>query len=215
MKLFASASIQLQQIFCNGSIGLLRNIQQQNTVIPGNPYNPLRRPYELPRTVLLHRRTHLCGKFDLSIYIASHTQVATISADASMGAMKALRALNDSVRLSSSHTRIYIEPALTLVPSLLTSHPSQDIVYNSTTSLWACCYGSGSEDYSKPNTDETFQPPPLNELIPLSNANPSYTPTAIPFSPSSNPISHISTASPTGTSAALNPPQASPSRTLN
>ena len=44
------------------------------------------------------------------------------------------------------------------------THPVQDIVYSSTTSLWACCYGSGGLDCSNP-TDETFEAPSPEQLM--------------------------------------------------
>ena len=44
------------------------------------------------------------------------------------------------------------------------NHPVQDIVYNGTTSLWACCYGSDGLDCSNP-TNETFEAPSPEQLM--------------------------------------------------
>ncbi|MCJ1327653.1 hypothetical protein MMC10_004324 [Thelotrema lepadinum] len=53
--------------------------------------------------------------------------------------------------------------------------PSQDVVYNVTTGLWACCYGSGSLDCEIPS-NETFQGPSVDELLsPISSSSSSST----------------------------------------
>lgn len=46
----------------------------------------------------------------------------------------------------------------------IVKHPTADIVYNSTTALWACCYGSGSLDCSVPSA-ETFEEPSPQQLL--------------------------------------------------
>ncbi|KAL8796316.1 MAG: hypothetical protein Q9182_007390 [Xanthomendoza sp. 2 TL-2023] len=43
------------------------------------------------------------------------------------------------------------------------AYGTQDIVFNSKTGLWACCYGSGVQDCAHP-IDITFQAPPPNDL---------------------------------------------------
>lgn len=45
-----------------------------------------------------------------------------------------------------------------------TDNPTSDIIYNSTTSLWACCYGSGNLDCSVPSLD-TFEAPSPQQLL--------------------------------------------------
>ena len=43
-------------------------------------------------------------------------------------------------------------------------HPTSDIVYNSTTDLWYCCYGSGLLDCSLPSP-ESFEAPSPQQLL--------------------------------------------------
>ena len=47
---------------------------------------------------------------------------------------------------------------------LIADNPTSDIVYNSTTALWHCCYGSGSLDCSDPSLD-TFDAPSPQQLL--------------------------------------------------
>ena len=46
----------------------------------------------------------------------------------------------------------------------IANHPTSDIVYNSTTALWHCCYGSGSMDCSHPDL-YTFDAPSPQQLL--------------------------------------------------
>ena len=46
----------------------------------------------------------------------------------------------------------------------IANNPTSDIVYNSTTALWHCCYGSGSRDCSDPSL-YTFDAPSPQQLL--------------------------------------------------
>ena len=47
------------------------------------------------------------------------------------------------------------------------NHDTQHIVYNATSEVWACCYGSGSLDCALPSNNETFDAPAPELLTPL------------------------------------------------
>lgn len=47
------------------------------------------------------------------------------------------------------------------------NHDTQHIVYNATSEMWACCYGSGSLDCAVPSNNETFVAPAPELLTPL------------------------------------------------
>ena len=47
------------------------------------------------------------------------------------------------------------------------NHNAQHIVYNATSEMWACCYGSGSLNCAVPNNNETFEAPAPEQLTPL------------------------------------------------
>ena len=54
-------------------------------------------------------------------------------------------------------------------PQHCTEYPTQGVVYNSTSGLWACCYGSGVLDCRYPSNETFFAPRPekLFSSIPL------------------------------------------------
>ena len=47
------------------------------------------------------------------------------------------------------------------------NHDTQHIVYNATSEMWACCYGSGSLNCAVPSSNETFKAPAPELLTPL------------------------------------------------
>lgn len=83
-------------------------------------------------------------------------------------------------------------------PQHCTEYPTQGVIYNSTSGLWACCYGSGVLDCRYPSNETFFAPGP-EKLFP------SIPPTASSVS-STSPTSPIHTTSHTssGTSSTSN-----------
>ncbi|KAM0802982.1 hypothetical protein BDR22DRAFT_841102 [Usnea florida] len=77
-------------------------------------------------------------------------------------------------------------------------HPTQDIVYNGSTDLWHCCYGSGTLDCSFPSP-ETFEAPSPQQLLQALSDSTTLLPlpSSITSSSSSNPvtINHASVSS--------------------
>ena len=71
---------------------------------------------------------------------------------------------------------------------------TQDIVYNSTTNLWACCYGSGELDCSDPS-DETFEAPSPEQLASMASSAPSSTQTSSASSPTSLALTSLTSSS--------------------
>ena len=53
-------------------------------------------------------------------------------------------------------------------PQHCTGLPTQDVVYNTASGLWACCYGSGALDCSNPS-DETFYAPDPQAILATSS----------------------------------------------
>ena len=49
------------------------------------------------------------------------------------------------------------------------NHNAQHIVYNATSEMWACCYGSGSLNCAVPSNNETFDAPAPEQFTPLLN----------------------------------------------
>ena len=47
------------------------------------------------------------------------------------------------------------------------NHDIQHIVYNATSQMWACCYGSGGLNCAVPSNNETFEAPAPELLTPL------------------------------------------------
>lgn len=47
------------------------------------------------------------------------------------------------------------------------NHNTQHIVYDATSDMWACCYGSGSLNCAVPSKNETFEAPAPEQLTPL------------------------------------------------
>ena len=89
------------------------------------------------------------------------------------------------------------------------NHNTQHIVYDATSEVWACCYGSGSLNCAVPSSNETFKAPAPELLTPLLDKqdSPSTTVSSLVVTSLVTPYLTASPAIPPGT--IISPPQAS------
>ena len=85
-----------------------------------------------------------------------------------MKPIPALPALNNAVYTPSQTTSrenqaIYAGRISVIAFLFLVIYPHQDFVYDSSSILWACCYGSGTDNCFNPST-ETFEAPSSQQL---------------------------------------------------
>ena len=85
-------------------------------------------------------------------------------------------------------------------PQPCTQYGTQDVIYNSTSQLWECCYGSGSLDCNIPG-NESFAAPPAAQLFATSSSSTAGTSSSTKTASSSTSTKLVVSTSATATSS--------------